>query len=135
MTEDDLFCHVFNGCLVEVQQTHSGVLHDGRLGVNTNGKRRWNVNADVLLRESVLEVDVDGHRLQVEESVVLDQRPDDFSAAVITFCGSGALGITVNDENFVGGCKFVAAGSDVNSCKDRNYEQANADENQCIHHG
>ena len=135
MTEDDLFGHVFNGSLVEVQETNSGVLHDGRLGVDTDGKGRWNVDADVLLRESVLEVDVDGHRFQIEEGVVLDQRPDDFSTAVVTFCSAGALGITVDDQNFVCRCKFVAAGGDVDGCENRNYEQADTDENQCIHHG
>ena len=51
--------------------------------------------------ESVFKVDVDGHRLEVEEAVVLNQRPDDFSATVVTLCGASALRITVHDQDLI----------------------------------
>ena len=101
MTEDDLLGHVFDLGDRQAEKTLGSVLHDGGLGVDTDGKGRRHVDADVLHRQSVLEVDVDGHRFEVEEAIVLDERPDDFSATVVTLCGASALRITIHDENLV----------------------------------
>ena len=135
LTEDDFFGHVLDGGLVEVQQAHGCVLHDGGFRVDTDGKRRRYVDADVLLGKGVLEVDVNGHRLEVEEGVVLHERPDDFSAAVVTLRRAGALCVTVNDENLVGWSKFVSACSDVNRCENGDDEQRDSYQDQCIHNG
>ena len=113
LTKDDFFGHVLNLCRWQPQQSLGSVLHDGRFGVDTDGKGRRHVDADVLHREGVLKIDVDGHGLEVQETVVLNQRPDDFSATVVTLCGACAFGITVNNQDLVGRCKFVSAGCKV----------------------
>ena len=63
----------------------------------------------------MLEIDVDGHGLEVQETVVLNQRPDDLSATVVTLCGACAFRITVNNQNLIGRCKFVSSGCKVHS--------------------
>ena len=127
LTEDDLLGHVFDLGDRQTEKTLGCVLHDGGLGVNTDGKGRRHVDADVLHREGVLKVDVDGHRFEVEEAVVLNQRPDDFSATVVTLCGAGALRVTVHNQDLVGGCEFVSSGSEVDRSEQDEDEQAQAD--------
>ena len=83
----------------------------------------------------MFQVDVDGHRLEVKESVILDQRPNDLSTTVVTFRGAGALCVTVNDKNFVGRSEFVPTGRDVDRGEHGDDEQGNADKNQGFHHG
>ena len=101
LTKNDLFGHVLDLGDGQPEQTFGCVLHDGRLRVDTDGKGRRHVDANVLHRERMFEVDVDRHGLEVQEPVVLDQRPHDFAAAVITLCGACTFGVPVHDQDLV----------------------------------
>ena len=56
--------------------------HDLGLGGDTDGEGRWDVDADVLHRKGVAQVDDDRQRLEVKVGVVLDERDDQTSATV-----------------------------------------------------
>ena len=67
----------------QAEQALGGVFHDAGLGRDADHEGRRGVDADVLLRERALELDVDRDRREVEELVVLDERPDERGAAVV----------------------------------------------------
>ena len=82
LTEDDLLGHVFDGLRGQTKQTLGSIGHDLGLGGDTDGEGRWDVDADVLHREGVAQVDDDRQRLEVKVGVVLDERDDQTSATV-----------------------------------------------------
>ena len=135
LSKDDFLGHVLNGWLVEVEQTHGGVLHDGRLGVNTDGKRGGDIDADVLLRKCVLKVDVDGHRFKIQKGIILDEGPDDLPTTVVTLRRSRALRIPVDDQNLVGWGQLVSAGGDVHRGKDDEHKECNSNQDKGFPNG
>ena len=83
LAEDDVArpaCLISVG--VQAQQADGGVLHHFGVGADGHGEHAGHVDADVLDRQGALERDLDLHRLQAEEGVVLDQRQDEGGAAV-----------------------------------------------------
>ena len=84
MAEEDIGCDVLDAVHAQAQQALGGIGHVLRLGGNTHGEAAGNVYADVLLGQGVGEVAFDGDGLEVQEGVVLEDRPDEGGAAVDT---------------------------------------------------
>ena len=74
--------HLLDVARLEAEQALGGVLHDRRLRADADRERARHVDADVLQRQRALQRDADRQRRELEERVVLDQRPDQRAAAV-----------------------------------------------------
>ena len=88
-------------------------MHDAGFGRDTDGKRRRNVDADVLLRKGVAQVDIHRERGEIEELAFLEDRPNKRRAAVNAlrrsrFAIATATDFTVDDHDFVGWASTIS---------------------------
>ena len=112
LTENNVLGKLLDLTQTETQQTLRGILHDARLGGNTDRKAGGNVDSDILTGKRVCQVDIDGNRRQVKVLIVLNHRPDKSRAAVNTL-GRHTLAVfviaylTVDDHDLVRGTLAV----------------------------
>ena len=96
------------------------VLHHPRFGRDADGEGRGRVDAYVLFRERALEIDLDRHGGEIEELIILDDRPDEGGAAVQTMGRLAAAHFAVNHEDAIGWAFLVARGEGDQGAEDDN---------------
>ena len=132
LTEDDVLGKLLNLAQTKTQQTLGGVLHDARLGGDTDRKTGGNIDTDVLTRQGVGQVYVDGNRREVEVLVILDDRPYKSRAAMDTF-GRHALAVlvvadfTVDNHDLVGRTFAVPRQDDSKHAEDQQSDDRESD--------
>src|SRR5690606_37771727 len=97
LTEDDLAGHVVDLRRGEPEETLGRVVHDRRIDADAHRERARHVDADVLQRERVAKIDVDGERGEAQVLVALDERPDERAAAVDAARALPLAHLTVDD--------------------------------------
>ena len=107
LTEDDVLRQLLHLNHFQPQQPLGGVLHSTRLGGDPHRKPRGHIHADVLVRQRVGQIHVDGNGGQIQIIKRLDHRPDERRATVDTPCRARrpvfvGADFTVDDHNFVG---------------------------------
>jgi hypothetical protein len=82
LAEDNLFTHIFDFVLRQVQDTLGSIGHNIRSRTDTDRKRARHMNTDVLQRKRIFKWNVNGDWRQAQIRVILYQRPDKRTAAV-----------------------------------------------------
>ena len=113
LSEKDVGGDVLDVVDGESEKPFGGVCHAVRLRGDSDGETARHIYTDVLLGKSVGKVALDGDRLEVEERIVLEHRPDESRASVDASCrrdGSALVlaGLTVDDHHLVGRTTAVA---------------------------
>ncbi len=108
LAEDDFLGELRDLRAVEAEQALGGVAHFVGIGGDADGEGRGHADADVLLGERVVQLDVDRHRAQVEELVVLNDGQNERRAAVHAARAAALADAAVDDEHAVRGAALVA---------------------------
>ena len=133
LAKDDVFREFSDVLHRETEEPLGGVLHYPGFRGDPHGEGRGRVDADVLLGKGALKFDVDRQGRQVEVLVILDDRPDEGRATVITLRRLACADLPVDDEDAVGGTLLVSCGeSDEHKKEDRDNR---TDEDEVFEHG
>src|SRR6202030_172481 len=82
LSEDDVLREFLYLRGLKTEHALGRILHHARLRRDAYCEGRRRIDADVLFRKRALEIDLDRHRREIEELIVLDDGPDEGGAAV-----------------------------------------------------
>ncbi len=135
LTEKNVGCDVLDVVDRKTKEALSCIRHAVGLGRDTDSEAARHIHADVLLGKCIGQVALDGNRLEVKECIILENRPDERSAAMDTSCGRDRTaavlsGLTVDDHDLVGRTTLVA----FENCRECHEQNDNDDKDDFDSH-
>ena len=138
LTEDDVFCQLLDLIQPQTEQPLGGVLHHARLHRNAHRETGRHIDTDVLMGQGVCEVDIDGHRGQIQVFIRLDDRPDKRRTAVDTLGGTGRAvlvraDLTVDHQHLVGRAAAIPCQNDEQHGEQEQRDHRDRNNDGCGH--